>query len=485
VADGHVFSTPPQAPYPDFPLRRHRNGQWYKSVWNTRSKKSEQFYFGTWHDDPEGQRALGDPVIGWLARRDAIRAGIDNVRVEALATNDFTLGQLMLRFLEFKRSKVSSGDLSLVTLDGYLKEVQRFVAFQKAATPAGALRPEHFSAFARHLIADRKLGRHARKRVLTYINTFLRYGSGNGWIQMPNTGSDWFVPATDRDSMRLAKARAGQIDFSDRIVTGKEIRALLARSQPAFKAIILIGINCGFGPADIGRLRWNMIDLQRGRVCFPRPKSGTMRRAYLWKRTRSALERVRSLKHNKEALAREGEQSLVFITRKNLPYYRESEVHRVVEIDGQRVKKLIGIKVDNAILRTFRRMTSELQLEGLTFYRLRHSFKTLGKKAKDKEALDLMMGHKVYDHKTSVGVGSSASRSSCGDSCGGNLGGRKIRHNRQRHRRVASSPPTIARQGRERRRYCSRLNLFEVIGREPIVPTARSQHRWLSPGPIR
>ena len=62
----------PHLPYPDYPLRPHRNGQWYKSVWNPRSKRSEPFFFGAWHDDPKGQRALADPRLGWLARRDAI-----------------------------------------------------------------------------------------------------------------------------------------------------------------------------------------------------------------------------------------------------------------------------------------------------------------------------------------------------------------------------------------------------------------------------
>jgi len=33
-------------------------------------------------------------------------------------------------------------------------------------------------------------------------------------------------------------------------------------------------------------------------------------------------------------------------------------------------------------------------LKGVTFYRLRHSFKTLGKNARDRESLDLMMGHR-------------------------------------------------------------------------------------------
>jgi hypothetical protein len=72
---------PPSLPYSEFPLRPHPNGSWYKSVWNRQSKKSELVYFGSWRDDPKGERAMRDPVIGWLARKDAIKAGVDNSRV--------------------------------------------------------------------------------------------------------------------------------------------------------------------------------------------------------------------------------------------------------------------------------------------------------------------------------------------------------------------------------------------------------------------
>jgi hypothetical protein len=95
-----VFSLPGR-PYPEFPLRPHRNGQWFKSVWNPRSRKSEQHYFGSWKDAPKGKRALSDPVLGWLARRDAIKSGMDNVRVEPIPTA-LTLGELMGRFLAHK-----------------------------------------------------------------------------------------------------------------------------------------------------------------------------------------------------------------------------------------------------------------------------------------------------------------------------------------------------------------------------------------------
>ena len=321
-----AVQTIPKLPYQGFPLRPHRNGHWYKSVWNPRSKKTEQFYFGSWSGDPKGERAINDPITGWLARQAAIKAGIDSPRVQ-LASNDLTLGELMARFLSFKRGKVASRELSLATLDGYLKEVSAFVRFQKPSVSAGSLRPEHFSAFVKHMVEVRKLGRFARRRVITYINTFLRFGVKNGSMAMPNTGSDWTCPATDPDSMRIARLRAGVTDYSDRLVPGEEIDRLLERSQPLFRAAILLSINCGIGPADLGRLRWNMIDLDKGRLNFPRPKTGVRRRGYLWKKTRRALVRVRKLKHNREAIERDGKNAFVFLTRKNLPFYRESEVY--------------------------------------------------------------------------------------------------------------------------------------------------------------
>jgi integrase len=329
-----MSASPPPLPYPDFPLRPHRNGQWYKSVWNRRTKKTEQFYFGSWADDPQGEGALHDPQTGWLARRDGIRAGIDNIRVTP-AGGDLTLGELMSRFLTRKRSNAQSGELSKTTLGDYLREVSAFVSFMKPGTPAGGLRPEHFSAYMSKLTEKRGLGRHARKRVRAYITAFLHYGAGNGWFPMPNTGTDWTAPSTDPDAMRQARSRAGLPDYSDRILNGEEVDRLLSRASPAFKAMILVGVNCGRGPADLGRLRWNMLDLGTGQLVFPRPKTGAMRVGYLWRKTRRALERVRTLKHNQISLTQSGEQSLVFLTRKGLPFYREIEVNKTVAAGDQ------------------------------------------------------------------------------------------------------------------------------------------------------
>ncbi|HWE95985.1 MAG TPA: tyrosine-type recombinase/integrase [Tepidisphaeraceae bacterium] len=376
----------PAKPYPDFPLTPHPNGQWVKKV------KGDLFYFGRWKEDSRGVNALAD----WLSRKDAIFAGLDKLRVAAVA-DDMTLGRLMGMFLESRRAAMLAKELSPTTYGDYLRELQSFVNTCGADAKAAALRPEHFAKYASDLRATRKLGLHARKRVTQYVKAMLNWGAGNGYFPAPTYGNEFAAPDTRPDAIRQAKARGGKKDFSKRIVSGVEIDQLYDRANPQFKAIILLGVNCGLGPADIGRLCWRHVCLDTGEMNMPRGKTGAERRGYLWKRTRTALARVAALKHNQAALARDGQEALVFWSRKAVPMYREREVVK----DGVSV----GVKIDNAISITFGRYARELKLEGVTHYRLRHTFKTLGKKAKDRDALNMMMGHRegttgeVYDHE--------------------------------------------------------------------------------------
>ena len=142
----------------------------------------------------------------------------------------------------------------------------------------------------------------------------------------------------------------------------------------------MLGINTGMGPADLGRLTWDKVDLDSGRLIFPRPKTGAPRVGFLWKKTRQALLQVRILKHNRAAVEQGGDAALVFLTRTGRPFYVEKEIHSEVKVDGKVVSKLTGVALSNTISGTFTRMAREAGLEGVTFYRLRHSFKTLGRK---------------------------------------------------------------------------------------------------------
>jgi integrase len=300
-------------------------------------------------------------------------------------------------FLENRRAAMLAKDLSPTTYGDYLRELQAFTNATGTDAQVAALRPEHFARYAKNLTTERKLGRHARKRVIAYIKAMLNWGSGNGYYPSPIYGNDFSTPDTRPDAIRQAKAREGKADHSKRLVTGEEVTKLLHRANPQFKAIILLGVNCGIGPAALGRLRWRHVNLETGELNMPRGKTGTERRGYLWRRTRKALARTATLKHNEAAIGREGPEALVFWSRKAVPMYREREIVR----DGVSV----GVRIDNSISITVGRYAAALKLEGVTHYRLRHTFKTLGKKAGDRDALNLMMGHRegttgeVYDHE--------------------------------------------------------------------------------------
>ena len=386
----------PEKPHRDFPLFPHANGQWAKKFY-IRGKHCLK-YFGRWLDDPKGERAIRD----YLARKDAILAGLDDLRLET-APDDITLGEVMGRFLESRRTAMVAGELSLRTYGDYVCETQAFTDTIGTGAVVAAMKPAHFAAYAKHLIEKRKLGRHARKRVIAYIKAMFNWGAGNGLYPHPTYGNDFVAPDTRPDAIRQAKAREGKKDHSKRVVTGDEVKKLLAAASRQMAAIVLLGVNCGLGPADIGRLRWRHIDMNTGELDMPRGKTGTERRGYLWKMTRKALKRAAKLKHSRNALEREGQEALVFWTRTGRPLYREQEIVTDGVSEGVKVGQAISGPMHDLVKRI--ETKEKIKLEGVSHYRLRHTFKTLGKRGRDRDALNLMMGHRegstgeIYDHE--------------------------------------------------------------------------------------
>lgn len=386
----------PEKPYAGFPLSAHQNGQWYKKI------NQKPYYFGRWQDDPKGDLALKE----FNSRLPGINDGTDHLRHITAAVGQMSVGQLGKAYLAQRKIDVTSGELALRTIGDLLNEIELFTQWIKADTAVAALKPEHFTAYNNRLVTERKLRARSRKRVQAYIKAMFRWGASNGLCSLPSFGSGFQAPSTTKNSIRKEKARAGIEDYSERIVTGGELDMLLATAQQNLRALILLGINCGLGPADLGRLRWKNIDLKNGVMIYPRHKTGAARKAYLWKRTRNALNALLLLRHTKAAFSKDGGEALVFITRKRQPYYREVEIFEDRIIDGKLEKVLIGVNVTNSVTGTFGNHAKAMGLKGVTFYRLRHTTKTLGKRAKDRDALNLVMGHQTnsveagYDHET-------------------------------------------------------------------------------------
>src|SRR5262249_46636029 len=145
-----------------------------------------------------------------------------------------------------------------------------------------------------------------------------------------------------------------------------EIRRLLGAAGPAMKAMILLGVNCGFGNADCGNLPLAALDLENGWIDYPRPKTGIPRRCPLWPETVEAIQEA--LAHRPQPKD-EAAAGLVFIPKYGKPGAKDV--------------------ADSPITKETRKLLDALGMNGhRNFYTLRHTFRTVADESKDQPAVD-------------------------------------------------------------------------------------------------
>ncbi len=106
-----------------------------------------------------------------------------------------------------------------------------------------------------------------------------------------------------------------------------------AADQP-LKAMILLGINCGFGNHDCGTLPKSAVNLKTGWVSFPRPKTAIERRCPLWPETIKAIREA--MAQRPKAKQREHDD-LVFVTKYGQPWSKDTSTNPV----SQEFRKLM------------------------------------------------------------------------------------------------------------------------------------------------
>lgn len=75
------------------------------------------------------------------------------------------------------------------------------------------------------------------------------------------------------------------------LYTAGELQKLLDGAELQLKVMLLLGLNCGFGPKDLADLMWD--DIRDGRVTLPRSKTGICQTYALWPETEAHLEQLR------------------------------------------------------------------------------------------------------------------------------------------------------------------------------------------------
>lgn len=264
-------------------------------------------------------------------------------------------------YLEHQHSRVQAGEIKLRQVYDQTTLLRDFVRYMGSDRRLPEINTIDLQDYRRLLIKQGK----SAARINNYISAFkamYHWAIENELISnVPNLGA----------IKKLPRPKTSKPTFSP-----DEIRKLLNHASPRMKAMIWLGLNCGFGCTDCAELLWEHADLEVGRINFPRTKTGVARYLPLWKETIDALKTL---------------------PRTNKRVFNTKQGHRVVTVverrDNNGVVKVV--KSDN-VSREFAELTRRAgtkKEKGAGFYTLRRTAATLAAKSGDPFAVQRLLGH--------------------------------------------------------------------------------------------
>ncbi len=360
MSDKHLTAlSKPNKPYPEFPLFPHATKRWAKKI------RGQLHYFGPW-DEPDAALAK------YLEQKDDLHAG----RKPRQVSTGVTVKELVNAFLEHKEAKVDANELSPRTWTCYKETTDLLISQLGKSRLVADIRPEDFESLKKAM--TKKWGPVRVRNIIQYTRSVFKYGLEAELLSTPVRFGPGFARPSKK-TLRLERAKKGLRMFEAHevrtLINGKKIetddRAEYVKPTTSMKAMILLGVNCGYGNADCGTLPLSALDLQRGWVNYHRPKTGITRRAALWPETVEALKVVLAERRRPTKATNAG---LVFITSQGLSWHKDAN--------------------DSPVSKEMRKYLDALGINGhRNFYALRHTFETIGGESKDQVAVDHIMGH--------------------------------------------------------------------------------------------
>jgi len=366
----------PAKPYPSFPLTPHNNGQWCKKV------RGKVYFFGVW-EDPDAA------LQNYLRQAPDLHAG-RQPRSSTLSEDRPTVKQVCNHYLTYQLRRSQAGEIGHRWFEDCRTVLESLASFVGPGRLALDLSPDDFLRYRQKLartgLGGRKpLGVHALTRAITVVRGVFKYAYEMNLIDRPIR----YGRAFDRPSSTLKRKsrRAAELANGKRLFQADEIQALLKAAQGPLRALILLGINGGFGNTDCAALPISAVDWTRGVIEFDRPKTGAERLVPLWPETLQALKEVLA---TRPKLADKEVEGLLFLTPSGKAWVRQ-HVHRG---DDGGVAKVVHV---DTVGEQFNILLWKLDLKrrGIGFYTLRHTFRTWADEVRDQHAIHRIMGHTI------------------------------------------------------------------------------------------
>jgi integrase len=326
-----------------FPLTLHPTGQYCKKI------KNKLYYFGT--DKREAHRRYVEQAAALHAGRQPMGISSD----EAI-----TIKLLANIYLDHQQGKVEHGEMSAQYYADEIRCLKNLVLFLGQHTLIREISTLDLQNYKRKL--SKKYSSSRLNLNIAVMKAMFHWAVKNEVIQK----------APNIDAVNKVKiTRKKKATF-----TSEQIHKLLEKAALQMKVMIWLGLNCGFGCTDCSELLWQHVDLERGRIDYPRGKTGVDRNLPLWPETVMALKALPNVNHR------------VFNTCRGNAWVRVIE-----KVDGNGVTKF---SKHDGVTKAFATLMKEagVELENRAgFYSLRRTAATWAARSGDPFAVQRLLGH--------------------------------------------------------------------------------------------
>jgi integrase len=327
-----------------FPLTLHNTGQYCKKI------QGRIYYFGS-----DKKQALEK----YLDQATYLHGGKN--LIQKASNGNMTLKQLCDFYLKYQQSKVKADELTAKHHNDQISSLKKFMSFLGQDRRIKNISTLDLQRYKRNLKGH--YGSVCRLNLhISIMKAMFHWVRRNDILEnIPN------IDAITR----------GKIVYQEKYTFNSEqLKKLLSFADIKTRAMIWLGLNCGFGCTDCAQLKWKDLDFVNNRVRFPRNKTGIPRNLPLWPETIHALKKV----------PRSGE--LVFYTSKG-----HACIRTAIKADDTGQTKYA---TTNSITPKFSKLLKKAKIhapKGTGFYTLRRTSATIAARSGDPFAVQRLLGH--------------------------------------------------------------------------------------------
>jgi site-specific recombinase XerD len=243
-----------------FPLTLHSTGQYCKKI------KGKMYYFGK-----DKRQALER----YLEQAAFLHNG--KTRMLKATNGNMTLRSLCSIYSQHQQAKAVSAEITIrhyADQSSCLKKFMSFIGQHRRINEISTLDLQNYKRKLKRAYSSE----HRTNLHISIMKTMFHWARKNDVLD--------HIPNIDAvSSVRI-------IHKQRYVFASEQIHRLFDSADVQMKAMIWLGLNCGFGCTNCAQLKWSDLDLTKGRVKLARRKTGVPRDLPLWSETIQSLEKI-------------------------------------------------------------------------------------------------------------------------------------------------------------------------------------------------